>query len=308
MRPVRQKSAYIIERKLEIGLVLNTGFTVLEIVVGIASGSLALLADAAHNLTDSISMVVSFIAQRVAERPANERKTYGYGRIKIVAATLNSLFLLIAAGYVLLQAWHRFNEPHLVSGSAIASVASVGIVINVTIAAMLFRNRGDLNMRSLYVNMALDAVALVGTLIAGILVTITGNTIFDPLISVLIGGMLIITAWQILWESLKVFLEAVPSEVNFFTVEQAIKAMSFVNGVDDLHIWTITSDELSMSCHVQLRANTHVERAAERVDEIETMLARKFKIKHATIKVEAEPCEAHEVHHPDLTPPEETKE
>lgn len=304
MRAARQKTSFIIERELELGLVLNTAFTMLELVVGLSSGSLALLADAGHNLTDSVSMIISFVAQRVAQRPANERKTFGYGRIKIVAATVNSLILLAVAAYVLFEAWHRFQSPHEVSGTAIAWVAVAGIAINVTIAALLFQNRRDLNVRSLYLNMALDAVALVGTLVAGILVAITGNTIFDPIIGVLIGGMLIVTAWQILWEALRVFLEAVPGDVNFFRVQAAIEALPFVRGVDDLHIWTITSDELSLSCHVQLRANTSVERSAERVAEIETLLAKKFGITHATMKVESEACAPEAVHHPNLTSPD----
>ena len=295
----RGKRHVLLDQHIEVGFLLNTSLALVEIFIGIATGSLALIADAGHNLTDSISMIVSFVARRVAEREPNERKTYGYGRVNILAAAVNSFLLIGISGYVLFEAYDRFTHPHLVSGLAIAWVSGFGIAINLIIVALLYRDRKDLNIQSLYMNMALDALALVGTFVAGILMEVTHNPIFDPMVGLIIGGMLLVSAWEMIWATVHIFLESVPAEVDYYKVYKAIKAMSFVRGVDDLHIWTISSDLLSLSCHVQLRATTYVKTSEKRVAEIEAMLARKFKIKHVTIQVEDEPCRIDEVHNTD---------
>ena len=295
----RGKRHVMLDQHIEVGFLLNTTLAVLEIVVGIMSGSLALIADAGHNLSDSISMIVSFVARRVAERSPNERKTYGYGRINIVAAAVNSFLLIAVSVYVLYEAYDRFMHPHLVNGVSIAWVAVVGVAINVIIAAMLYRDRNDLNIRSLFLNMAMDAIALIGTLIAGILMYVTHDAIFDPIVGVIIGAMLMVSAWEMIWATVHVFLESVPADVDYYKVYKAIKAFPFVRGVDDLHIWTISSDLLSLSCHVQLVATTSVKTSERRVEEIEQMLARRFNIEHATIQVEDKPCSPDEVHNTD---------
>lgn len=151
-----------LDTKLKLGLVLNTGFTVFEFIVGTLSGSLALVSDAAHNLTDSLSLVISFFANKIAKRPADLNRTYGYGRATIIGASLNASILLLLAIYIFYEAYQRIRQPEPVEGQLVMIVAFVGIVINSSVAALFLRDRNDLNIRSAFLSMAFDALASVG--------------------------------------------------------------------------------------------------------------------------------------------------
>ena len=156
-----------INRKLQLGVVLNTGFTIFEFIIGFLSGSLALISDASHNLTDSLALVVAFFANKIAERPANLQKTYGYGRASILAALLNALILIALAAYIFYGAYQRFQEPEPVEGGLVMVVAFVGILINAGVAFLFSKDCEDLAIRSAFLSMAMDALASVGALLAG---------------------------------------------------------------------------------------------------------------------------------------------
>src|SRR5574338_143498 len=179
-----------LDNKLKLGLVLNTGFTILEFSAGIFSGSLALISDSGHNLTDSLSLLIAFFANKIAKREANIDHSYGYGRATILAAFLNGLILVLLAGYIFYEALGRLMHPESVAGNLVMIVAFVGILVNGSIALLFRKDTKDLNVRGTYINMFYDTLASVGTLLAGLLIILTKQTIFDSLIGILIGVLL----------------------------------------------------------------------------------------------------------------------
>lgn len=279
-----------LDNKLKLGIVLNTGFTIFEFIVGILSGSLALISDAGHNLTDATSLVISFFAQKISKREANDEHTYGYGRATILAALINGIILFLLAFYIFYEAYRRFNNPTPVEGSLVMVVAFVGILINASIAFLFKGNKDDLNIRSAYLNMLFDALASVGALIAGLLIIVTGQTFFDPLISVMIGVLLLRSSWYVVRDAMHVLLEGVPEGINMQSVKEEIMGVSkLVKNVDDLHIWSLSSQKAALSCHVVLE-ECDLEKSTEVVQEIKYRLHEKFNIEHATVETELVEC------------------
>lgn len=277
-----------LDNKFKLGLLLNTSYTIFEFIMGFASGSLALVSDAAHNLTDSLSLVVSFLANKISQRSADEEKTYGYGRASILAALLNSILLLGLAGYIFYEAWQRFLNPEPVQGKLVMIVAVFGIVINASVAALFFKNRSDVNTKSAFLSMAFDALASVGALIAGFIILLTGKTIVDPIISALIGIMLVWSAWGIVKEALHMLLDGVPEGIEIKKVKQAINDISGVTGVCDLHVWALSAHDSGLSCHAIVDTK-NLPAAVAIVSKIKVMLRDTFHIEHATIEIQLTP-------------------
>ncbi|CAN5209712.1 cation diffusion facilitator family transporter [soil metagenome] len=278
-----------LDNKLKLGIVLNTVFTVFEFTVGIASGSLALISDAGHNLTDSLTLVVSFCGNKISKREANEDHTYGYGRASILTALFNASILLVLSLFIFYEGYQRIMHPEPVKGNLVAIVAFIGILINGSIALLFRNNKDDLNIRSAYLNMAFDALASVGALLAGLIIIFTGKTIVDPFISIIIGIMLISSAWRVVRDAIHVLLEGVPEGIDAEKVKRAIKDVSYIKGVDDMHIWAISSQYAALSCHVVIE-DCDLEKSTKIVKEIKDMLHQKFNIEHATIETELVAC------------------
>lgn len=277
-----------LDNKFKLGLLLNTSYTIFEFIMGFASGSLALVSDAAHNLTDSLSLVVSFLANKISQRSADEEKTYGYGRASILAALLNSILLLGLAGYIFYEAWQRFLNPEPVEGKLVMIVAGVGMFVNAGVAALFFKNRNDVNTKSAFLSMAFDAIASLGALIAGLIILLTGKTFFDPLISVLIGVMLIWSAWGVVKEALHMLLDGVPEGIEIKKVKQMIGDVPGVIGVCDLHVWAISAHDSGLSCHAIVDTK-NLPSAVAIVSKIKLMLRDTFHIEHATIEIQLTP-------------------
>jgi len=274
-----------LDNKLKLGFVLNTGFTVLEFVVGFFSGSLALISDAAHNLTDSLSLLVSFLATKVAKKGANSNKTFGYGRATVLAALINSLILLGLAVYIFIEAYQRFQDPQPVEGGLVVIVAIAGIAINGTIAYLFYKSRGDLNIRSAFLNMALDALASVGALVAGIVIMLTNSTFIDPLISVLIGCLLLYGGWSVIKSALHLLFEGVPEGTDIPAIQKSILAIPGVKAMDDLHIWALSTNSAALSCHLVI-GDSSLKESIRLKEQVKTMLATTYHIDHATIEIE----------------------
>ena len=279
-----------LDNKIKLGLVLNFGFTLFEFGVGIFSGSLALISDAGHNLTDSLSLVIAFFGNKVAKREANEEHTYGYGRATIITALINALLLLGLSIFIFYEAYKRILNPEPVEGFLVAIVALIGMTMNVGVA-FLFRNeKQDLNIRSAYINMLFDALASGGALLAGILIVVTKLTIFDSLISIIIGLLLIRSGWSLVKKALHVLLEGVPEGINMEKVKKAIiNHNAMIKAVDDLHIWAISSQYAALSCHVVIE-DCDLEKSTRLVKQIKEELHQKFNIEHATIETELVDC------------------
>ncbi len=286
----RHEAPSNLDNKLKLGMFLNASFTLFEFIIGVLSGSLALISDAGHNLTDSLSLIITFIAQKIAKRSANIEHTYGYGRSTILAALLNGLILFLLAFYIFYEAYERLQNPQPVAGGLVVIVAVVGVVINFSVASLFRHDRDDLNIRSAYTNMLFDALASVGAVIAGILIIITKQPYFDSLISILIGILLLRSSWGVVRDATHVLLEGVPEGVNVSKVKETILNARHVKGADDLHVWAISSRHAALSCHIVIE-DCDVEKSSRIVKEIKEKLKNKFSIEHATIETELVACD-----------------
>lgn len=282
LRDARQAS----RRALTFALGLTTVFLVAEVVGGILSNSLALLADAGHMLSDVQALVFALFAVWVASRPPTSQHTFGYQRVEVLAAGANGVGLLLVAGYVFWQAAERFTEPPEVQTGLMLTVGFVGLAANIGSALILYPQEGkSLNVRGAFYHVLGDLLGSVGVIVAALVMLPTGWFIVDPLISVFIGILIIVAAWRLIRESLVVLLEATPRHIDAHEVEQALLATEGVVGLHDLHIWTVTSGLVALSCHCELSGD----RPSDQVlAELCDMLHERFGIHHVTIQPEVQ--------------------
>ena len=280
---------------IKFGLVLNTAFTIVEFIFGILTGSLALIADAAHNLTDTFTLTVSFVANRLARREANDSKTFGYGRATILAALLNASVMLAVAAFIVIEAIQRLGNPHPVEGAIVAIIAFIGILVNGSIAIVLSKNRKDLNMRSAFVDMSFDTLSSLGAVIAGLIIWLTGITWVDSAVGLIIAALLVYNTLKILREAVQILLEGTPEDLDVTAITQAITDTDEVLSVDDMHVWAIRSGYNALSCHIAID-ETDLKDSRNIVEVVKAKLRSDYDIQHATIEVELEDCTKHEEH------------
>ena len=267
-------------------LALATGVLAVEVAGGLWTGSLALLADAAHMLTDVGGLVLVLFASWVATRPPTPEKTYGYYRVEM-AALVNALVLLGVAGAILVEAYHRIVEPRDVLGGPMLGVAALGLAANLGGAWLLRADaRGSLSVRAVYLEALSDALSSLGVILAGLVVLVSGWTLADPLVSAAIGVFIVPRTWSLLRQAVNVLLEGTPSHLALEEVEQALAAAAGVRRVHDLHVWTLTSGREAMSAHVVVDDLAGGERLLER---LHALLHARFGIDHTTIQLEREP-------------------
>lgn len=277
----------------KLGLVLNTGFTVVEMTAGILTGSLALIADATHNLTDSLTLCIAYIAERISKRQANERQSYGYGRVKIIASLLNAGILLAIAVFIGYESVKRLGQPVEVPGLIVSAIAAIGIVINGSIAYLLSKQKHDLNAKSAYTNMLYDTLSSVGAVIAGFAIVAFGWNWLDSLVGFVIAIMLLYATFGIVREAIHILLEGVPEGVDLSAVKRMLSELDYVVGVDDMHAWTIDNDYYAFSCHLIVDEKQYAT-SRTTVENAKTLLAEKFGFHHSTIEVELQDCTTHQ--------------
>lgn len=280
---------------IKFGLVLNTLYTIVEFGFGVFTGSLALIADATHNLTDTFTLTVSFFANRLAKRQANEQKTFGYGRATILAALLNASVMLAVVGFIVFEAIQRLRSPSEVEGGVVALVAFVGILVNGSIAYVLSKRRNDLNMKSAFVDMAFDALSSLAAVIAGLVIMFTGILYVDSIVALIIAALLLYNVVKILQEAIQILLEGTPKGIDIDRLTLAISGDDRVLQVDDLHVWTIRSGYNALSCHVVVN-KTSLPHSRDIVEGIKTKLRNNFHIRHATIEVELQESVQRDTH------------
>ncbi len=282
-------------RALATALVLTAVVIVVEVVGGILTNSLALLADAGHMLSDVLALSLAIFAIWMANRPASARRTFGYQRAEVLAAAANGALLLLVAAYVFWQAAQRFADPPEVRSAPMLGIAIVGLLANV-VSALILRSQEarSLNVRGAFYHVLGDLLGSVGAIAAGIIMLTTGWFLADPLAGVIIGLLVVFGATRLLRESLAVLLETVPSHIDPRTVEAALTATPGVVGLHDLHIWTVTSGLIALSCHCELAG----ERDSDQVlAELCDMLHERFEIHHVTIQPELRRLHGSEVEH-----------
>jgi cobalt-zinc-cadmium efflux system protein len=271
-------------RLLLAALLLIVAFLVGEVVVGLVVGSLALLADAGHMLTDAAAIGLALVAMRLAARPAAGAYTYGLKRVEILSAQVNGLTLAVLVVVFAVEGVRRLIEPPDVPGGALAVVASVGIVVNLAAAALLARaDRRSLNVAGAYWHVVTDLFAFIATLVAGLVIGWTGWTQADAVAALVVAGLMAAAAYRLLRDSSRVFLEAAPRGIDPGAVEAGIRGVEGVTDVHELHVWEVTSGFPALSAHVLVDAGADCH---ERRLEIERLLGREFEIEHTTLQVD----------------------
>lgn len=274
-------------RALAWALALTSAFLVVEVAAGFWTGSLALLADAGHMLTDAGALVLALFAAWVAAKPPTPMKTYGYYRVEILAALVNALVLLAISAAILYEAYRRFNGPPDVLGGPMIAVAAVGLLVN--LASMWLLRAGaheSLNVKGAYLEVVSDALGSLGVLLAGLILVTTGWRLADPLIAAGIGLFIVPRTWSLLRQAVHVLLEGTPAHIDLAEVDGAMRTVPGVRQVHDLHVWTLTSGKYAMSGHVlvdDLAAGDRILRA------LHALLHARFDIDHTTIQLESEP-------------------
>ena len=271
-------------RALALVLALTAGFTVVEIVGGLLTGSLALLADAGHMLSDNFSLGLALFAAWLAQRPATPNKSFGYSRAEILAALANGVTLVAVSIWVFVEAYSRLREPPEVLGGPMLLVAVLGLLVNAIGAIILYRSGGgSLNVEGAMRHVFADALGSVGAIVAAAVIILTGWRYADPLISVAIGVLILGSSWKLLRDSTNILLEATPPDLDATQVGRRMASAEGIVEVHDLHIWTITSGFPALSAHVLVgrQEDCHARRR-----ELESLLAREYGISHTTLQVD----------------------
>ena len=274
-------------RAFAIGITLNLAFVAVEAGFGFVAHSVALLADAGHNLSDVLGLVIAWGAAALARVGPSRRFTYGLKGSTILAALLNALLLLVALGAIVLEAVQRFGDPAPTAGGTVSAVAAAGILVN-GITAWLFARRaqGDINIRGAFLHMAADALVSLGVVIAGLVILWTGLGWIDPIVSIVIAGLIFWQTWGLLRESVEMSLGAVPRRIDIDAVEGALAQLDGVSGVHHLHIWPMSTTDTVLTAHLVMPAG-HPGDAF--LDAAQDMLRERFGIGHATFQVEIAP-------------------
>ncbi len=271
-------------RAFAIGIVLNSAFVVIEATYGFLSGSMALVADAGHNLSDVLSLAVAWCASVLAARPPSARFTYGYKSSSILAALFNAALLLVALGAILVETVHRLIAPAPVAAGPVMIVAAIGIGVNTLTALLFLRGSAhDINIRGAYLHMASDAAVSAGVVASGFLIMLTQAWWIDPVTSLVIVGIIAAGTWGLLKDAIKMGLHGVPASVDGHKVERYLASLPGVSAVHDLHIWPMSTTETAMTAHLVIPAG-HPGDAF--LDTLADTLAHDFAICHATVQIE----------------------
>ena len=271
-------------RVLAVVLGLTLAFTGVELVGGILTGSLALLADAAHMLSDNLSLAIALLAVWLAGRPSTPERSFGYQRAEILAALANGLLLVGLAIWIFIEAWGRFTDPPDVLAGWVAIVAIAGLAVNLGAAAILHRRGYDtLNMRAALRHVLADALGSAGVLVAALVILVTGWNYADPLAGALIGVLVLASSWAVLRDSVHILLEGAPPGLDARQLGRRLAEIPGVVDVHDLHVWTITSGFPALSAHVLVERgdDCHARRR-----ELEDVLLREYGIEHTTLQVD----------------------
>ncbi len=272
-----------LDRAMILGVGLNVIFVIVELAAGFWAGSLALLADAGHNASDVLGLLLAWGADWLSRRPPSRRYTWGLGRSTILAALANAVLLLVACGAIFWEAWHRLREPAPVAGLTVIVVAAVGVVINTLTALLFIGGHADANVRGAFLHMAADAAVSAGVVIAGLAIAATGLGWIDPAVSILIAGVIVVGTWGLFRESLDLALDAVPRGVDAAAIEAALARVEGVTAVEDLHVWGPSTSEISLTAHLAVAPGAdrdQVLAAATRV------VRDEFHVAHSTIQIE----------------------
>ena len=281
------------QRRVIIALVLTGTFMLVEVVGGILSGSLALLADAGHMLTDTMALGLSAMAFHVSRRPPDGSLTYGYQRFQILAAFVNGLSLLLIVGWILFEAVSRFLNPREIMAETMLVIASVGLVVNLISFVVLHTgDRDNLNMRGAALHVAGDLLGSIAAIVAALVIITTGWVLIDPLLSIIVAGLILRSAWSLVKRSAHVLLEGAPEWLDVDAMQQRIiDRVPGVDGIHHVHIWGLTPQQLMLTMHVTVGEPVASQSAVIR--DVKNLLQQEYGIGHSTIEIEIDGCADH---------------
>lgn len=266
------------------GIGLNVGFVVVEFAVGLCYGSMGLLSDAGHNLSDVASLLLAMLAFRLAQARATPKYTYGYKKSTVLISLLNSVILLIAVGVIVAESIGRMLHPEPVVGGAIAWTAGVGVAINGFTAWLFMKDKDrDLNVKGAYLHMAADALVSVGVLVSGLVISWTGWTVVDPIVGLAVAGVIVASVWSLTRDSLRLSLDGVPGGIDIAEIERKMEAVPGVRAVHHIHVWAISTTENALTAHVVLDSLSRMEEVKHALKE----LLGRSEIPHATLEFES---------------------
>jgi cobalt-zinc-cadmium efflux system protein len=279
------------KKQLILALLITGCWFLVELIGGLYVNSLALLADAAHMLTDLAALGLSLFALNISSRPATQEKTYGYLRAEILAALANGIFLILIAAYIFYESYERFGSPQKVKSAPMVVIAVTGLIANLATARLLYHTRQDnLNLRGAFLHVLSDTLGSVGAIFAGILMMIWQWYLADPVVSAIVGGLILYGAWKLVAESADILLESTPRHLNASDILGDLRNMSGVASIHDLHVWSIASETTAMSCHIVLRP---AEDAGRALAAASILMREKYGIEHTTIQIEFEDWTSH---------------
>ena len=290
--PHHHHHSHAISRKLTIATAANVVIVIAELAIGLIAGSLALIGDALHNLTDAVALVLALVAVRLERRKPTTAKTYGYQRAGVLTAFINAGMLVGFTAYLFIEAYERFRTPHPVESGLMIVMATIALLVNGATAISLHRDsKADVNIRSAVIHMIGDAVSSAGIIVAALLIRWTGSPQWDPAISVLIAVMILWSSWGILRETVNLLLEGTPAGIDPAKVSGSLAALEGVDGVHHLHIWALGPSSPALSCHVMV-GDVPLKNTTKLLDTINAMLAQEYGIVHATVQFEFANCAA----------------
>lgn len=276
-------------RRLSIALGLTAIFVVVELVGAWWFNSLALLSDAAHMFTDTAALAIALVAIRIGQKPADNRRTFGYRRFEILAAAFNAILLFLVAGYILYEGIQRFLEPQDVQSLGMLAVATVGLAVNLVSMRILAPAKdASMNVKGAFLEVWADMLGSVGVIVAAFTIWLTGWQWIDPLIAIGIGLMVLPRTWTLLRDTLNILLQGVPRGYDLQAVRDAMQAVPGVAGVHDLHLWSLAGNDGTLTTHIEIEpgADGHALRRA-----VAEMLEQRFDIHHVTLQTETAPCD-----------------
>lgn len=272
-------------------IVLNLSYVIIEAGIGFWSNSLGLLSDAGHNLSDVFSLLLAMIAFKLSSTRSTRRFTYGYRKSSVLISLLNAIILLIAIGAIIIESIHKFRYPAEVNGSAISWTAGIGILVNGFTAWLLMRQqKHDINTRGAFLHMAADTLVSAGVVVSGIVISLTGFSIIDPVVSLIIAAIILVSTWKLLAESLRMSIDAVPEQIDIDAVQKMMSSVPGVTDVHHLHIWPISTTEIALTAHVVIDD-------LPKMEEVKSAAKHRLHdagISHSTLEMETRTSHCHE--------------
>jgi cobalt-zinc-cadmium efflux system protein len=270
---------------LKTALIISAAFMVAEFIGALYTNSLALLADSGHMLTDVAALSLSLFAIRFATRRATPRMTYGFYRVEILAALVNGVFLVLVSIYIFYEAFTRFKSPEAVKANWMLVVAIIGLLANASSAWLLFgKHHENLNIRGAFFHVLTDAIGSMGAILASLAIILSGYALADPLISVVVAILILWSSWIVIRDAVDILLEGTPAHINIVSLREQLGHVDGVGSVHDLHVWTLTSGVLAMSCHIVAENDSY--NRTDLLSRVNGLAREQFRIDHSTIQIE----------------------